>query len=142
MPQSRRRRLFAASIRYLEPVTVPAAPRKVSLGIGVPLYRNCGGVKGSGEEKGKREKEAQEKDNAETRRSRSYAEKAVATGTCREGAQHAAPLGGATWGSRGRWQVLFFSRSLGRFADLGLWLLRCRRPGRLCRNVGPGAPGC
>src|SRR5882757_5991915 len=39
MPQSIRRRLPAASIRYLEPVTVPAAPRKVSLGIGVSLYR-------------------------------------------------------------------------------------------------------
>src|SRR5712671_7358266 len=39
MPQSIRRRLPAASTRYLEPVTVPAAPRKVSVGIGVSLYR-------------------------------------------------------------------------------------------------------
>src|SRR6266403_785970 len=42
MPQSIRRRLPAASTRYLEPVTVPAAPRKVSLGIGVSLYRRDG----------------------------------------------------------------------------------------------------
>src|SRR6266852_5683428 len=38
MPQSTRRRLPAASTRYLDPVTVPAAPRKVSLGIGVSFY--------------------------------------------------------------------------------------------------------
>src|SRR5882757_8672053 len=42
MPQSISRRLPAASTRYLEPVTVPAAPRKVSLGIGVSLYRRDG----------------------------------------------------------------------------------------------------
>ena len=33
-PQSTRSRLPSASTRYLEPVTVPAAPRNVSLGIG------------------------------------------------------------------------------------------------------------
>ena len=33
-PQSTSRRLPSASTRYFEPVTVPAAPRKVSLGIG------------------------------------------------------------------------------------------------------------
>src|SRR6266446_4396542 len=38
MPQSTRRRLPAALTRYLDPVTVPAAPRKVSLGIGVSFY--------------------------------------------------------------------------------------------------------
>ena len=36
-PQSTSRRLPAASIKYLEPVTVPAAPRKVIWGIGAIL---------------------------------------------------------------------------------------------------------
>src|SRR5229473_2057068 len=39
MPQSTSRRFPAASTRYFDPVTVPAAPRNVSLAISVPLYR-------------------------------------------------------------------------------------------------------
>src|SRR6266852_5408692 len=39
MPQSTSRRFPAASSRYFDPVTVPAAPRKVSLAISVSLYR-------------------------------------------------------------------------------------------------------
>src|SRR5450432_2396955 len=51
MPQSSSSRLPAASTRYFDPVTVPAAPKKVSFAIGQPLYRNaadpshCGRVK-------------------------------------------------------------------------------------------------
>src|SRR5713226_1966054 len=65
MPQSTSRRLPAASTRYLEPVTVPAAPRNVSLGIGVSFYRNWRRPPVDGEEK----------DNAETRRAQRSAEK-------------------------------------------------------------------
>src|SRR6266403_4868875 len=72
MPQSIRRRLPAASIRYLEPVTVPAAPRKVSLGIGVSLYRTdgrsqCVGIQKVLKRKYRREKaeEKPKKSNAE-----------------------------------------------------------------------------
>src|SRR5712691_4446669 len=39
MPQSTSRRFPAASTRYFDPVTVPAAPKKVSLAISVSLYR-------------------------------------------------------------------------------------------------------
>src|SRR6266403_39564 len=68
MPQSIRRRLPAASTRYLEPVTVPAAPRKVSLGIGVSLYRRerrsqCVGIQKVLKRKYRREKA--KKSNAE-----------------------------------------------------------------------------
>src|ERR1700675_3863552 len=39
MPQSTSRRLPAASTRYFEPVTQPAAPKKVSFAIELPFYR-------------------------------------------------------------------------------------------------------
>src|SRR6266403_6157284 len=72
MPQSIRRRLPAASTRYLEPVTVPAAQRKVSLGIGVSLYRRerrsqCVGIQKVLKIKYRREKakEKPKKSNAE-----------------------------------------------------------------------------
>src|SRR4029077_480367 len=65
MPQSTRRRFVAASTRYLDPVTVPAAPRNVSLGIEVSFYRNCRWPPVDGEEK----------DNPETRRAQRSAEK-------------------------------------------------------------------
>src|SRR5450432_5407 len=41
MPQSSSNRLPAASTKYFEPVTVPAAPRKVSFAIGLSLYRGA-----------------------------------------------------------------------------------------------------
>ena len=41
MPQSTSKRLPFASTRYLDPVTVPAAPRNVSFAISQPLYRNA-----------------------------------------------------------------------------------------------------
>src|SRR5229473_1423115 len=44
MPQSTSRRFPAASTRYFDPVTVPAAPRNVSLAISEPLYRIRGGL--------------------------------------------------------------------------------------------------
>src|SRR6267154_2519355 len=105
MPQSIRRRLPAASTRYLEPVTVPAAPRKVSLGIGVSLYRRdrrsqCVEVQKVLKRKRQREvfeekkrkeyrrKEARRNDNAEKRSTQRSAEKTTGRiASCRDGAQ-------------------------------------------------------
>src|ERR1700683_2046478 len=42
MPQSSSNRLPAASTRYFDPVTVPAAPRKVSFAIGSHCTRGAG----------------------------------------------------------------------------------------------------
>src|SRR5207245_11737273 len=68
MPQSTRRRLPAASTRYLEPVTVPAAPRKVSLGIGVSLYRTDGRCQCAGIQKVLKIKYRTEKAEEKSRR--------------------------------------------------------------------------
>src|SRR6266404_583252 len=100
MPQSIRRRLPAASKRYLEPVTVPAAPRKVSLGIGVSLYRRdrrseCVGIQKVRKRKYRRERRQKKpkESNAEARVRRDGNRQRTIT-SCRDGAQRCcAPTG-------------------------------------------------
>src|SRR5258708_39361578 len=100
MPQSIRRRLPAASTRYLEPVTVPAAPRKVSLGIGVSLYRRdrrsqCVGIQKVLKRKDRRERRKKSRRNLTRRRGgRRDGNRQRTITSCRDGArQCCAPTG-------------------------------------------------
>src|SRR5882762_4674051 len=103
MPQSIRRRLPAASTRYLDPVTVPAAPRKVSLGIGVSLYRRdrrsqCVGIQKVRKIKYRRERQKKKpkKSNAEAQSAQRTEIDNERLHLAQKGRSSAAPLPGDT----------------------------------------------